>query len=40
MSMTEISLPRFVPRSFYVGDAAGRKKDHSDADIGFAKVRM
>ena len=26
--------------SFYVGDAAGRKYDHSDADIEFAKVRM
>lgn len=25
-------------RSFYVGDAAGRKNDHSDADIQFAKV--
>jgi primase-polymerase (primpol)-like protein len=25
--------------SFYVGDAAGRKGDHSAADIGFAKVR-
>ncbi|KAH9723084.1 polynucleotide 3'-phosphatase ZDP [Citrus sinensis] len=24
--------------SFYVGDAAGRKNDHSDADIQFAKV--
>lgn len=23
--------------SFYVGDAAGRKGDHSAADIGFAK---
>ena len=27
-----------LPRSFYVGDAAGRPNDHSDADIGFAKV--
>lgn len=25
-------------RSFYVGDAAGRPHDHSDADIGFAKA--
>jgi len=25
-------------RSFYVGDAAGRKMDHSDADIKFAQV--
>ena len=25
-------------RSFYVGDAAGRKSDHSAADIGFAQV--
>lgn len=25
-------------RSFYVGDAAGRLGDHSDADIGFAKA--
>jgi len=25
-------------RSFYVGDAAGRKSDHSDADIKFAEV--
>lgn len=25
-------------RSFYVGDAAGRKGDHSDADIKFAEV--
>jgi len=25
-------------RSFYVGDAAGRKEDHSDADIKFAEV--
>jgi len=25
-------------RSFYVGDAAGREKDHSDADIKFAEV--
>eukprot|EP00897_Mesotaenium_endlicherianum_P004135 jgi/Mesen1/374/ME000010S_10833 len=24
--------------SFYVGDAAGREKDHSDADIGFARA--
>ena len=23
-------------RSFYVGDAAGRPADHSDADVGFA----
>ncbi|KAH8518709.1 hypothetical protein H0E87_000522 [Populus deltoides] len=27
-----------VCRSFYVGDAAGRPNDHSDADIKFAKV--
>ena len=25
-------------RSFYVGDAAGRRSDHSDADIKFAEV--
>lgn len=25
-------------RSFYVGDAAGRPDDHSDADLGFAKA--
>lgn len=25
-------------RSFYVGDAAGRPEDHSDADIRFAEV--
>ncbi|KAH7414949.1 hypothetical protein KP509_14G020300 [Ceratopteris richardii] len=25
-------------RSFYVGDAAGRPGDHSDADLGFAKA--
>lgn len=25
-------------RSFYVGDAAGRENDHSDADIKFAQV--
>lgn len=25
-------------RSFYVGDAAGRESDHSDADIKFAEV--
>lgn len=25
-------------RSFYVGDAAGRDNDHSDADIKFAEV--
>ncbi|KAI5084341.1 hypothetical protein GOP47_0000510 [Adiantum capillus-veneris] len=25
-------------RSFYVGDAAGRPNDHSDADLGFAKA--
>ncbi|KAI5427219.1 hypothetical protein KIW84_032582 [Lathyrus oleraceus] len=25
-------------QSFYVGDAAGRKKDHSDADIKFAEA--
>lgn len=25
-------------RSFYVGDAAGRPDDHSDADIKFAQV--
>ena len=27
-------------RSFYVGDAVGRKYDHNDANIKFAKVRM
>lgn len=26
-------------RSFYVGDAAGRPNDHSDADIKFAQVK-
>lgn len=25
-------------RSFFVGDAAGRESDHSDADIKFAEV--
>ena len=25
-----------VEQSFYVGDAAGRPADHSDADVGFA----
>ncbi|CAA6665933.1 unnamed protein product [Spirodela intermedia] len=29
-----------MDKSFYVGDAAGRGDDHSDADIEFAKVRM
>ena len=28
----------FLDRSFYVGDAAGRKDDHSDADKKFAEV--
>lgn len=27
-----------MDRSFYVGDAAGREKDHSDSDIKFAKA--
>ncbi|KAI3901350.1 hypothetical protein MKW92_024665 [Papaver armeniacum] len=27
-----------MDQSFYVGDAAGRKKDHSDADIKFAEA--
>ncbi|XP_021313432.1 polynucleotide 3'-phosphatase ZDP isoform X2 [Sorghum bicolor] len=27
-----------MDQSFYVGDAAGREKDHSDADIKFAKA--
>ena len=27
-----------LSRSFYVGDAAGRLNDHSDADIRFAQV--
>ena len=29
-----------VGRCFYVGDAAGRAKDHSDADIKFAEVLL
>ncbi|RZC84987.1 hypothetical protein C5167_047772 [Papaver somniferum] len=29
-----------MDQSFYVGDAAGRKKDHSDADIKFAESRL
>lgn len=29
-----------VDRCFYVGDAAGRAKDHSDADIKFAQVLL
>lgn len=28
----------YICRSFYVGDAAGRLNDHSDADIKFAQV--
>ncbi|CAM6098591.1 unnamed protein product [Calypogeia fissa] len=31
-------LPIDRERSFYVGDAAGRRTDHSDADSAFAKV--
>ncbi|MCI30349.1 polynucleotide 3'-phosphatase ZDP-like, partial [Trifolium medium] len=27
-----------MDQSFYVGDAAGRESDHSDADIRFAEV--
>lgn len=27
-----------VDRCFYVGDAAGRPNDHSDADLNFAQV--
>ena len=29
-----------ICRSFYVGDAAGRENDHSDADIKFAQVML
>ncbi|XP_031472885.1 polynucleotide 3'-phosphatase ZDP isoform X2 [Nymphaea colorata] len=29
-----------MEHSFYVGDAAGRVNDHSDADIGFAKAKL
>lgn len=31
-------IPIDKTRSFYVGDAAGRPGDHSDADLGFAKA--
>ncbi|CAH9147608.1 unnamed protein product [Cuscuta epithymum] len=31
-------LPIDMDKSFYVGDAAGRKNDHSSADIEFAKA--
>lgn len=31
-------LPIDMDKSFYVGDAAGRKNDHSDADIKFAEA--
>ncbi|XP_031121035.1 polynucleotide 3'-phosphatase ZDP isoform X3 [Ipomoea triloba] len=31
-------LPIDMDKSFYVGDAAGRKDDHSDADIKFAEA--
>ncbi|VFQ97376.1 unnamed protein product [Cuscuta campestris] len=31
-------LPIDMDKSFYVGDAAGREKDHSDADIKFAQA--
>ncbi|KAI3843296.1 hypothetical protein MKX03_025527 [Papaver bracteatum] len=31
-------IPIDMDQSFYVGDAAGRKDDHSDADIKFAEV--
>ena len=27
-----------MDKSFFVGDAAGRKKDHSDTDKGFAEA--
>lgn len=27
-----------MDQSFYVGDAAGREKDHSDVDIKFAQA--
>uniref|UniRef100_A0A803N9Z6 Uncharacterized protein n=1 Tax=Chenopodium quinoa TaxID=63459 RepID=A0A803N9Z6_CHEQI len=30
-------IPVDMDQSFYVGDAAGRKNDHSDADIKFAQ---
>ncbi len=42
-SQPESGVPLRLARqeSFFVGDAAGRKSDHSDADIGFAKrVKM
>eukprot|EP00250_Pteridium_aquilinum_P005897 c15917_g1_i1 orf=362-1483(-) len=32
------AIPIDKTRSFYVGDAAGRPSDHSDADLGFAKA--
>ncbi|XVE53127.1 hypothetical protein DITRI_Ditri02bG0179400 [Diplodiscus trichospermus] len=31
-------IPIDMDQSFYVGDAAGRPDDHSDADIKFAQV--
>ncbi|KAF6172949.1 hypothetical protein GIB67_006325 [Kingdonia uniflora] len=31
-------IPVDMDQSFYVGDAAGRKRDHSDADIKFAEA--
>lgn len=31
-------IPIDIDRCFYVGDAAGRVNDHSDADIKFAEV--
>lgn len=35
-----INSPSLPFRSFYVGDAAGRENDHSDADIKFAEVLL
>lgn len=36
--MRMLSMHFLCCRSFYVGDAAGRESDHSDADIKFAEV--
>lgn len=38
MDIGLIKLAFSILRSFYVGDAAGRPNDHSDADIKFAQV--
>lgn len=34
-----LTLVSSLNRSFYVGDAAGRANDHSDADKKFAEVK-